>query len=399
MSREPIINGWLQDVYDQGTPACDGDGDGVNRRVADLEPPRKKRRMYAMEEPRVLRSNSRKESAYTVSINSALSLTKATALSQSSKGRARSRSPAKTVRDLENADPPTTYLQLRHPDNELPANVRRLNSQIVRSGRKGFMPISIRDDLTPHLEECDAEDDDLFDDVNPNTFKDILRIHTRARQCFELDKPEASWGEEVVRPLLDLAVEGRALVENITSTNIQPPSLIPRGSGVEGLPYEGKRVDYGLFISPTKEEVGQIKDRLKKLPDGEVWSINQTEAYYLREKPLFSSVELKKTRSNHDLLLQLAIWNSALFRRIEGLVNGAGNSMLPIPSITVAGHTWQVCYSYIDDDKTSRMLRGMLDIGSTTDIVGIYKLLRALETIVEYGTDEYWPWLSECLFS
>lgn len=147
------------------------------------------------------------------------------------------------------------------------------------------------------------------------------------------------------------------LMEYSTSTNIQPPTLIPRGSGVEGLQYEGKRVDYGIFIEPTKDETRKIKDRLKQLPDGEVWSINQTEGFYIREKPLLSSIELKKTRSNHDPLLQIAIWNSALFQRLEGLLDWTykGDEMLPVPSVTVSGHTWQVCYSYIEKDSCSRV--------------------------------------------
>lgn len=59
-------------------------------------------------------------------------------------------------------------------------------------------------------------------------------------------------------------------MEYSTNTNIQPPALIPRGSGVEGLQYKGKRADYGLFIESTKDETRKIKDRLKQLPDGEV---------------------------------------------------------------------------------------------------------------------------------
>jgi hypothetical protein len=58
----------------------------------------------------------------------------------------------------------------------------------------------------------------VVDEVAQDMFRDILRIHTKARICFESDKPEASWGEEVVRPLLDLAISrtnGRAIVENV----------------------------------------------------------------------------------------------------------------------------------------------------------------------------------------
>lgn len=169
---------------------------------------------------------------------------------------------------------------MRHPDNEVPLALQKLNNKVLRAARRGrgILPRSIRALLIPHLDDCDAEDDDKFyddlaDEQVQDTFKAILRICTNARKCFECDKPEASWGEEVVRPLLDLAssrTNGRVTIENVTNTNIQPPALIPRGSGVEGLQYKGKRADYGLFIESTKDETRKIKDRLKQLPDGEV---------------------------------------------------------------------------------------------------------------------------------
>lgn len=134
---------------------------------------RQKRRKQALElEPgamdpahssRALRSSSRNRtreqaSRYTASINNAsasslVMLTSATTLSQSSvasgskpPSRARSRSPAKTVHDLENADPPTIYLQMRHPGNEVPLTVQKLNNKVLRAARRGrgLLPGSIR---------------------------------------------------------------------------------------------------------------------------------------------------------------------------------------------------------------------------------------------------------------
>jgi hypothetical protein len=58
----------------------------------------------------------------------------------------------------------------------------------------------------------------VVDDEAQEIFKEIVRIHVRARKCFEPDKPEASWGEEAVRPLLDLVISrmnDRAAVENV----------------------------------------------------------------------------------------------------------------------------------------------------------------------------------------
>lgn len=60
--------------------------------------------------------------------------------------------------------------------------------------------------------------DDPADEQVQDTFKAVLRIYNNARKCFESDKPEASWGEEVVRPLLDLAAsrtDGRVVIENV----------------------------------------------------------------------------------------------------------------------------------------------------------------------------------------
>lgn len=144
---------------------------------------------------------------------------------------------------------------------------------------------------------------------------------------------------------------------------IQPTTLIPTGSGSDALPYEGKKVDYCLFIQPSEEEAESIKNLLVSLDESEQSSINQTQAYYCRNRPQFASVELKQPLASHDPLLQLAIWNSALFSRLERLLDLEGSSapFLPIPSITVVGHDWKVCYSYIDQDGRTRVNTIFLD--------------------------------------
>lgn len=183
MAVGSIVDGWLEDVCGQGihadnsvtsTPPDFEYGNRKRQRPPARRPHQKKRRkvleieaMDPIESPtRALRSgkSTKKGSAYTTSINNAsasslVKLTNATTLSQTttwsgskSPTRARSRSPAKTVHDLENADPPTIYKQLRHPDAEVPTSVRTLNNNVMRAGRRGraLLPISIRVCL-PHL--------------------------------------------------------------------------------------------------------------------------------------------------------------------------------------------------------------------------------------------------------
>jgi hypothetical protein len=38
------------------------------------------------------------------------------------------------------------------------------------------------------------------------------------------------------------------------------------------------------------------------------------------------------------------------------------------------------------------MLRGPDALGSTTDFVGIYSIMKAIQMIAEYGVETYMPW-------
>jgi hypothetical protein len=141
-----------------------------------------------------------------------------------------------------------------------------------------------------------------------------------------------------------------------TTARISPADLVPAGAGFERLPFEAKRVDYALYIEPTTAQAHQIRKRLEKIPNMSEWSINQTDAAYLKTMPHIASIELKRSRSSIAPLIQLAIWNSALFARLGRLCStGADPSdMMPIPSLSVSGHRWEVYYTYIqgaaDDD-------------------------------------------------
>lgn len=52
----------------------------------------------------------------------------------------------------------------------------------------------------------------MADDETQEMFREIIRVHTQVRKCFESDKPEASSVGEVVRPLLDLVRKGDCML-------------------------------------------------------------------------------------------------------------------------------------------------------------------------------------------
>ncbi|KAH7317549.1 hypothetical protein BKA65DRAFT_103914 [Rhexocercosporidium sp. MPI-PUGE-AT-0058] len=300
MQPASTVEGWLEDAYEQGMQACERTAPiAANIEPQHANPIRKRRAlslpivetrqkrqkqplklepgtMGSVESSRALRSSSRNRSReqasrYTTSINNALGsslvmLTSATTLSQTSiasgsktRSRTRSRSPAKTFHDLENADPPTTYLQMRHPGNEVPFTVQKLNNKVLRATRRGrgLMPRSIRTMI------CSM--------MTRQTSKYLIRSwplygYTIMRGNALNATSRKQVGEKKLFGRCSIWLLPEQMGEpqlRITSTNIQPPTLIPRGSGVEGFQYEGKGVDYGLFIEPTKDEIRKIKDRLK----------------------------------------------------------------------------------------------------------------------------------------
>ncbi|KAH9209560.1 hypothetical protein DL95DRAFT_526791 [Leptodontidium sp. 2 PMI_412] len=364
------------------------------------------------------RSRSHIASKYTAAMStptpSLPKLTAATTLGQSSvtSGSAskRSRSPARKVQDLKNAVPPTCFFAIGHTGVALPDAAEDLRNQATKARRlKGLLDGSIRLQVTPYLDPCDAQDDDLFNDKKDPQSLEILavvqRVVRNTTRCVEDGKSEASWGEEVIRPLLDLAASmtgDRATIENITAMNIHPKTLLPTGPGIVEFPLEGKRVDYGMYLEPTETEAKKIAYLHRESTGPDDLGLNQTRGY-LQDKPLLWSAEMKKTVSGHDPLLQIGIWNSALFQRLEQLFERRRpgikmSDILPIPAIVIRGPAWELYASYIvDEDDRGRVLRGLVDIGSTSTVIGVYQILKVLEAVTRYGVDRYWPWLSEAL--
>jgi len=89
-----------------------------------------------------------------------------------------------------------------HSPHSLPSRIGAdvscfMNSQTEISS---FLGRPFVDAFYYHDNTCQRKDEEwLLDEVRA--------LRTNARECSEQGKPEASWGEEVVRPLLNLAIK------------------------------------------------------------------------------------------------------------------------------------------------------------------------------------------------
>ncbi|RMZ85138.1 hypothetical protein DV738_g32, partial [Chaetothyriales sp. CBS 135597] len=187
----------------------------------------------------------------------------------------------------------------------------------------------------------------------------VQRIAKAAALCSGEIRSEESWSDDVVLEILRLALswsglEDKLMVANLKSVKVDQPALLP----VRNLQrVASKKVDYGFCLKPTPEEGTMILNVLQNMSDP-LPSINQSAVPMLRNRALFSSLEIKKAYGNQDPVPQLGVWSTAGLTKLSSLARDSKKRMMmmageepvfieepdvPIlPSLTVEGHRWQV---------------------------------------------------------
>ncbi|KAI9775064.1 MAG: hypothetical protein M1839_001456 [Geoglossum umbratile] len=313
--------------------------------------------------------------------------------------------PCKAMADLAVADPPISRHQIL-PDNQLPDNVRRLRQGIVRYSRDtGVIPMGLGSQIKGILRD-NPPPERFFDSgtyylenqqkIEKSLLQGILKIHKSARECGEGGKPSPSWGEEVTRPLLELASDywrkkrkpdgSDICIENIATASISMPQLLPRDD--QRKRYTPKGTNYGMYLKCRN----RVIERLRLLWPEER-TINQSLDVYLYDKPQVMVVGLATHR---DPLIQLAIWSSALLNRLRLLApSNAIKDLPPVVALQVVRHQWDIYMSTATRQELRYKLYGPENIGSTLMIEDIFQIVRVLGTIADYAADEYWPWLDK----
>jgi hypothetical protein len=110
---------------------------------------------------------------------------------------------------------------------------------------------------------------------------------------------------------------------------------------------------------------------------------------YTKKTPLFTAVEVKPSNGKKsEAQYQLSIWLAASLRKKVELARAAGlmdTTNLVEPAFVVVGHEWYFYLGYPLPNGTGGT--HILEQGSckTDSISGIFKLLRVLTGVVEYG--------------
>lgn len=173
--------------------------------------------------------------------------------------------------------------------------------------------------------------------------------------------------------------------------DISPSSLCP--THAESLFKDlDKRIDaaIGLHLSGIKRKT--LSNGV--FCEGTLPSINQTESF-VNFLPMFANIEVKKSNTDRDPLIQLGAWIAAEFnkRRTEGY-----SLDMPVLAIEVEGDMWNLHMIFAIEDQKGGDFQcnfvGPIEMGSTKSIMGIFQILDRLCRCVDWGIGEYQQWFN-----
>jgi hypothetical protein len=366
-------------------------------------------------------------------------------LSSLSAGSKRPASPTRQMVQLRTARPPILQDSLSKPSLQVPADVaprlRALRQRLGRGLTSRFIPACLRSVLEtePDLQSALAVepiDDDAYDENDERPANQCALIVDRVKDvwqgamlCTEHRMDENAWCQEVVIPLLDLALilHGRRSFRraSVQSQSINPaylPRVVDPVSNNEK--YIVRKTDYCFSYSYLHPKYAALYKRLRKT------TISHTTDVFTEAAALFSGIEVKPPSGDAvEAQVQVSIWMAASLRKKAELARSAmptkydvtsldeaidvasastrttsSNDRLPDlsaliePGVTIIGHEHKVYYAFLSipivpDDPDSGAVSVLghdvrLSLLTTESVQGIFQLARLYGNILEYGMDE-----------
>lgn len=324
----------------------------------------------------------------------------------------RGNSPSReTIAALRVASPPITTEPLDGVEPEPPARVMavvaRLEDGLDEGWIPGWLEKAIKADTDIGFQRFkpaafsktatrDLSDPDLDPVVRADleyTLKKVKMIFKKALHCQTRGRDENAWCDDVVRPIVRLALrlyaKGKLCVQSVQSQNIDL-EFLSRAADASGKQRAlDRKADYTLSYSHDASPFESLYARL--LQHGNKCVSHTTDAF-TKTTAVFSCIEVKPSDGDKlEAEYQLSIWMAASLRKKAKLGRRAGlpdTTCLVEPGFTVVGHELYFYIAYLES-KEGEAVR-ILEFGNaaTSSVSGVFKQLRMWRNVVEYGLDE-----------
>ena len=320
----------------------------------------------------------------------------------------RSRSPTKEDYDLKLTDIPVRWKTI---GPSFPSQVKGLFQDLKRIERKiGIMPRAIRHMFIQGeaVDEVDVahwfSSSDSAQDLSVKSgswsheefFITAQRIIEAATRCRDDGSSEPEWNSAVHYRVFNTALESSWLPKGIwfhdvSTARIKDSSLLPAIKSKSKI-MQSRMVDYAMVMRPSEELRSHIRYKLRQ--DG-IYSINHTDAEYVRFSPIALSVETKRAAIEEDKAnSQLETWVSAHFEKLRRLIDG--DSDLPVlPLIFISGDNWYLMLAEMTETPSAEkeiVIHSRVPLGDTLSIEGVYQLWASIQRLAKWIDEEYRSW-------
>ena len=326
----------------------------------------------------------------------------------------RGNSPTKT--DLQLSDIPVDWVEFSMKGVIVPDSARSLLKDLKRIGN-GYrvIPHVVKTKASRSMaeENGDLEEEDIItrfaapetqgDKVDPHpeeVFDDVIKIMKASTDCRKDDVAEPGWNSAVHYPLLKLALTGYwrskgIWFQDVSTARISDSSLLP-SIYAKSKKVQSKMVDYAMVIQPSMGnpmvEAPMAQRIRKKLREAGSFSINHTDARYVRFTPIGLSIESKRRAIGADTsTTQLGTWVSAHITKLRQLLDNKNTEIPPLPLIMIQGDDWKFMIAHEVRGERIMIYRS-LRLGETESILGTYQLLGALKRIAKWIDEELRAW-------
>ncbi|GJC89376.1 hypothetical protein ColLi_12214 [Colletotrichum liriopes] len=217
----------------------------------------------------------------------------------------------------------------------------------------------------------------------------VNRTVDEAVRCELSRDAESDWNHAVHARILNWvcapedAPRGLVAVRHCTTAQIMK-DFRPKGAPTH-------MVDYCLVVDPTQDAAAreQINSICRSRPGA---SINHTDMGSLASHPIAVSIETKRPGEEWSkAMLQLGTWHAAQLRSLGKLGHSPTTSAIEfLPALIVQGHDWYFVAT-VPRPGGQPVVYSRVRVGSTEDHFGVYQLVVALQHLVRWAEQVFWP--------
>jgi hypothetical protein len=154
-------------------------------------------------------------------------------------------------------------------------------------------------------------------------------------------------------------------------------------------------VDYSMILLPDNAMHQAILQVLRDLPEDDQ-NINQTRSAPVKYRPITVNIEVKVPgEGKNEAMVQLAVWAAAQMEKLNTLSGKL--APIGIPLVSVEGHDWRLYSTYQKEDgeMVGQRVWGNDIFGDSSSILGIYKIIAAIQILAEWSDTKYRAWFEK----